>query len=144
MRISCKFPGYSVTYKINENNNYPHYLALSVLYVSGHNETTAVELWQEDTKQWKPKRRAYGAVWDMKNPPSGSITLRFQATTSSGYAYSLSEIPSDKLHRDPIESRSNLPPDPLSAATTSVKLLLVPKLKLQEKNQTKNTKIKMI
>ncbi|XP_062075768.1 expansin-like B1 [Humulus lupulus] len=90
-RISCKYPGYKdkVTYKINENSNYPYYLALSVLYVSGQNDITAVELWQEDTKQWKPMRKAYGAVWDMANPPtsSGPITLRFQATTSLGYTY---------------------------------------------------------
>ncbi|XP_062093574.1 expansin-like B1, partial [Humulus lupulus] len=90
-RISCKYPCYKdkVTYKINENNNYPYYLALSVLYVSGQNDITAVELWQEDTKQWKPMRRAYGAVWDMANPPtsSGPITLGFQSTTSLGYSY---------------------------------------------------------
>ncbi|XP_062117249.1 proteasome subunit beta type-1-like [Humulus lupulus] len=44
---------------------------------------------REDTKQWKPMRRAYGAVLDMANPPtsSGPITLRFQATTSLGYTY---------------------------------------------------------
>ncbi|XP_062093438.1 expansin-like B1 [Humulus lupulus] len=89
-RISCKYPGFKdqVSYKINENGNYPYYLALSVLYVSGQNDITAVELWQEDTKQWKPMRRAYGAVWDMTNPPTrGPITLRFQATTSLGYTY---------------------------------------------------------
>lgn len=32
-------------------------------------------------------RRSYGAVWDMPNPPMGPITLRFKATTSSGYTY---------------------------------------------------------
>ncbi|XP_062086486.1 uncharacterized protein LOC133792593 [Humulus lupulus] len=44
---------------------------------------------KEDTKQWKSMRRAYGAVWDMANPPTSSrpITLRFQATASLGYTY---------------------------------------------------------
>ena len=29
-------------------------------------------------------RKAYGAVWDMSNPPKGSITLRFQVSGSAG------------------------------------------------------------
>ena len=47
-RVSCMYPGHKdkVTYKINENSNYPYYLGLSVLYVSGQNDITAVELWQ--------------------------------------------------------------------------------------------------
>lgn len=38
---------------------------------------------QEDKKQWKELRNAYGAVWHMANPPRGSLNLRLQAT--SGY-----------------------------------------------------------
>ena len=47
-RISCNYPAHKgkVTYKIDENSKYPHYLAFSVLYVSGQNDITAVELWQ--------------------------------------------------------------------------------------------------
>ncbi|KAF4362509.1 hypothetical protein F8388_011336 [Cannabis sativa] len=68
-------------------NNYPYYLALTLLYVTGQNDIARVELWHKDTKKWKAMRRAFGAVWDMANPPSGPITLRFQATTNLGYTY---------------------------------------------------------
>ena len=53
---------------------------------------------QEDFKEWRPMRRAYGAVWDTANPPSDTITLRFQATGIAGYTYwvqSIKAIPKD-------------------------------------------------
>lgn len=37
---------------------------------------------QEDCKEWRCMRRAYGAVWDMPNPPEGDITLRFEVSGS--------------------------------------------------------------
>ncbi|KAJ0799458.1 putative expansin, cellulose-binding-like domain-containing protein [Helianthus annuus] len=37
---------------------------------------------QEDCKEWRCMRRAYGAVWDMQNPPEGAIDLRFQVSGS--------------------------------------------------------------
>ncbi|PON64628.1 Major pollen allergen Lol pI [Parasponia andersonii] len=86
-RISCQYSGYNVMYKVNEHSHNPHYLALLVMYVGGQNDVTAVEIWQEDCKEWRPMRRAYGAVWDMENPPIGAVTLRFQATSSTGYTY---------------------------------------------------------
>ncbi|EXC02081.1 hypothetical protein L484_024046 [Morus notabilis] len=42
---------------------------------------------KEDCKEWVPMRRAFGAVWDMANPPRGYIELRFQATSSAGNTY---------------------------------------------------------
>ncbi|GMN74871.1 hypothetical protein TIFTF001_053936 [Ficus carica] len=86
-RVSCQYSGYNVMYKVHEHSKYPNYLALVVTYVAGQNDVTRVELWREDCKEWVPMRRAFGAVWDMANPPGGSITLRFQATSSSGNAY---------------------------------------------------------
>jgi len=38
---------------------------------------------QRGQKRWEPLRRAYGAVFDFANPPSGEIRLRFQV----GYKY---------------------------------------------------------
>ena len=54
---------------------------------------------QEDCKEWVPMRNAYGAVWDMANPPKGSdLTLRFQVIGSAGNSYwvqSTNAIPQD-------------------------------------------------
>ncbi|KAE8055860.1 hypothetical protein FH972_012675 [Carpinus fangiana] len=56
---------------------------------------------KEDCQQWKGMRRAYGAVWDMANPPrpsgSGSIQLRFQVCGSAGttWVQSRNGLPSD-------------------------------------------------
>ncbi|GMY29907.1 expansin-like B1 [Fagus crenata] len=83
-RISCKYTGYNVMFKVHENSKFPNYLAIVVIYVDGQNDITAVELWQEDCQQWTAMRKAYGAVWDMASPPSGSIKLRFQVSGSAG------------------------------------------------------------
>ncbi|KAL8242464.1 hypothetical protein R6Q59_012766 [Mikania micrantha] len=81
-RISCQYPGYSLMFKVHEHSRFPQYLALIPIYQAGVTEITAVELWQEDCKEWKGMRRAYGAVWDMPNPPEGAINLRFQVSGS--------------------------------------------------------------
>ncbi|MFS7995821.1 putative expansin/pollen allergen, DPBB domain, expansin, cellulose-binding-like protein [Helianthus anomalus] len=81
-RISCQYPGYNLMFKVHEHSRYPHYLALIAIYQAGVSEITAVELWQEDCQEWKGMRRAYGAVWDMPNPPQGAINLRFQVSGS--------------------------------------------------------------
>jgi hypothetical protein len=56
-------------------------------------------LWcmQEDGQQWRGMRRAFGAVWDMANPPSGSIKFRFQVSGSMGttWVHSRNGLPGD-------------------------------------------------
>lgn len=81
-RIPCKYPGYNLVFKVHEHSRFPEYLALIPIYQAGVSEITAVELWQENCKQWRGMRRAYGAVWDMPNPPEGAINLRFQVSGS--------------------------------------------------------------
>lgn len=39
---------------------------------------------QEDCQEWKPMRRAFGAMFDYSNPPNGEIYLRFQVSGSAG------------------------------------------------------------
>ncbi|XP_031269943.1 expansin-like B1 [Pistacia vera] len=97
-RISCKFKGYkNLMFKVHEHSRFPHYLAIILLYQAGQNEILAVEIWQEDCKEWRGMRRAYGAVWDMPNPPYGSITLRFQVSGSMGMTWIVANnaIPGD-------------------------------------------------
>jgi len=100
-RVSCHYSGYNLMVKVHDHSRFPDYLAIVVLYVAGQNDITAVELWQEDCQQWKGMRRAYGAVWDMANPPrpsgSGSIKLRFQVCGSAGTTW--------------VQSRNGLPGD---------------------------------
>ncbi|KAF3448244.1 hypothetical protein FNV43_RR08957 [Rhamnella rubrinervis] len=87
-RISCRYSGYNnLMYKVHEHSRYPHYLAIVILYIGGQNDITAVELWQEDCKEWKPMRRAFGTVWDMENPPKGSINLRLQVSGTAGVTW---------------------------------------------------------
>lgn len=56
-------------------------------------------LWcmQEDCQQWRGMRRAYGAVWDMANPPSGSIKFRFRVSGRVGttWVQSKNGLPGD-------------------------------------------------
>ncbi|KAK9144693.1 hypothetical protein Sjap_004596 [Stephania japonica] len=75
-KISCEYPGHNIKIKIHESSRYPDYLAILIIYKGGKSEITAVELLQG--KQWKAMRNAYGAVWDLPNPPKGPLTMRFQ------------------------------------------------------------------
>ncbi|CAL5441723.1 unnamed protein product [Camellia sinensis] len=43
-----------------------------------------VQMWQADYQQWRGMRKAYGAVWDMANPPAGALNFRVQVSGSAG------------------------------------------------------------
>ncbi|KAK9121006.1 hypothetical protein Syun_018623 [Stephania yunnanensis] len=83
-RIPCQYPGYNLMFKVHEHSRYPEYLAIVMIYQAGQNDITAVEFWQEDCKQWRGMRHAYGAVWDVSNPPRDTITLRIQVSGCAG------------------------------------------------------------
>ncbi|KAK4262570.1 hypothetical protein QN277_028116 [Acacia crassicarpa] len=83
-RIPCRYGAYNVVFKGKEHSSYPNYIAILVLYVEGQNDITAVEVFQEDYKQWRPLRRAYGVVFDAENPPRGDLMLRFQVSGRGG------------------------------------------------------------
>ncbi|KAJ0961622.1 hypothetical protein J5N97_001119 [Dioscorea zingiberensis] len=83
-RISCQYPGNNLIFKVTENSRYPDYLALVILYQAGQRDIMAVELWQEDCKEWRGMRRAYGAVWDSVNPPNGPMNMRLQVSGDDG------------------------------------------------------------
>ncbi|XP_027083305.1 expansin-like B1 [Coffea arabica] len=78
-RIPCKY-SYNLLFLVQAHSRYPGYLALVPLYQPGAYDITAIEVWQEDCKQWRPMRRPSGAVFDMTDPPLGALTLRFQGT----------------------------------------------------------------
>ncbi|KAJ8768411.1 hypothetical protein K2173_021564 [Erythroxylum novogranatense] len=83
-RIPCQYYGYNLMLEVHESSRFNEYLAIVVLYQGGVNDILAVEIWQEDCKQWIGMRRAYGAVWDLANPPKGAITLRLRVSGSAG------------------------------------------------------------
>ncbi|TYI15531.1 hypothetical protein ES332_A08G192600v1 [Gossypium tomentosum] len=86
-RIPCQYGGYKTQVKVHEHSKYPNYLAIVVLYQAGKSEILSVDIWQEDCKEWIGMRRAYGAVFDMANLPSGDISLRFQVRGSAGLTW---------------------------------------------------------
>lgn len=76
-RVACRYEGTNLKIKIHERSSYPHYLALTILFQSGKSDITAVDLWLEDCKEWRPMRRVFGAVFDMENPPRGvALSIR--------------------------------------------------------------------
>ncbi|WVZ25805.1 hypothetical protein V8G54_004349 [Vigna mungo] len=88
-RVPCTFPS-NIKLQVHESSKNPSYFALVLLNVNGMSDITAVEIWQRGQKRWEPLRRAYGALFDFANPPTGQIRLRFQL----GYRYwLLPEIP---------------------------------------------------
>ena len=42
---------------------------------------------QKDRHEWVAMRRAFGAVFDIPNPPPGAINLRFQVSGSAGLTW---------------------------------------------------------
>ncbi|XP_042947853.1 expansin-like B1 [Carya illinoinensis] len=92
-RVSCRYPGHNLMFKVHEQSKYPNYLALVVIYAAGKNDITAVELCQEDCKHWRGMHKAFGAVWEMSNQvPSGSIKIRFQVG-DNGWVESKNDLP---------------------------------------------------
>ncbi|PKI38123.1 hypothetical protein CRG98_041488 [Punica granatum] len=96
-RVPCQYSGDNLLLKVNEHSKQPGYLAIILLYVAGQNDITAVEFWEEDRQQWTPMRRAYGAVFDLANPPSGDINVRFLVSGTNGvnWVHPNDGIPSD-------------------------------------------------
>lgn len=45
-RISCRYRGHNIMFKVHEHSKYPHYFAIVVIYVEGQNDITSVELYQ--------------------------------------------------------------------------------------------------
>ncbi|XP_070005589.1 expansin-like B1 [Nicotiana sylvestris] len=79
-RVSCKYG--NLMLKIHEHSKYPHYLAIVVMNQGGATDILAVQVMQEETKEWISMRRVYGAVFDLSSPPSGELNVRF--LTSAG------------------------------------------------------------
>lgn len=75
-RVPCQYPGFNLMVKVHENSRFPEYLAIVILYQGGLTDITAVELQQAGCQQWGAMRKAYGAVWDMPNPPAGALNFR--------------------------------------------------------------------
>ena len=98
-RVPCRYaPGYNILLKVHEHSKKPEYLAVVILYAAGQKDITAVEFWQEDCQEWRPMRRAFGAVFDTPNPPATEINLRFEVSSSGGGRYwveARNPIPSD-------------------------------------------------
>ncbi|WMV34568.1 hypothetical protein MTR67_027953 [Solanum verrucosum] len=81
-RVSCKYGGGNLMVKVQEHSKHPNYLAVLVMNQGGATDILSVEVFEEETKEWISMRRAYGAVFDLSNPPSGELKVRF--LTSAG------------------------------------------------------------
>ncbi|CAI0418329.1 unnamed protein product [Linum tenue] len=77
-RVSCSYPNRNITIKIDENSNYPHYLAFVIWYQQGQRDITAVQLCEL-------LDRSYGAVWTTTSPPTGLLSLRMLFSDENGY-----------------------------------------------------------
>ncbi|XP_059640051.1 expansin-like B1 [Cornus florida] len=75
-RISCSYPNKNITFKIDENSNYPHYLAFVIWHQQGNEDITAVQLCETQNFVCKLVDRSYGAVWTATSPPSGPLQIR--------------------------------------------------------------------
>ncbi|XP_010533848.1 PREDICTED: expansin-like B1 [Tarenaya hassleriana] len=74
-RVPCQFPT-NILLKVHENSRFHDYLSLVLLNVGGANDILALEI-KDDWGEWIEMRRAYGAVFDLPNPPKGALTVRF-------------------------------------------------------------------
>ncbi|KAM7259035.1 hypothetical protein ACFE04_014776 [Oxalis oulophora] len=75
-RVSCNYPGKNITIKIDENSNYPYYLAFGIWFQQGQKDITAVQLCETQNQVCKLLDRSYGAVWTTSSPPSGDLSVR--------------------------------------------------------------------
>ncbi|KAK3016773.1 hypothetical protein RJ639_006446 [Escallonia herrerae] len=83
-RVSCSYPGKNITVKIDENSNYPYYLAFVIWYQQGKQDITAVQLCETQNFACKLLDRSYGAVWTTTSPPSGPLSIRMLFSDDDG------------------------------------------------------------
>ncbi|KAM7493984.1 hypothetical protein LguiB_028593 [Lonicera macranthoides] len=83
-RVSCSYPNRNITIKIDENSNYPYYLAFVIWYQQGKKDITAVQLCETQNFSCKLLDRSYGAVWTTTSPPSGPLSLRMLFSDDDG------------------------------------------------------------
>ncbi|KAJ9130544.1 hypothetical protein P3X46_034386 [Hevea brasiliensis] len=97
-RVSCSYPNKNITIKIDENSNYPHYLAFVIWYQQGKRDITAVQLCETQNFVCKLLDRSYGAVWTTTSPPSGPLSLRMLFSGEDGdetWVVPVNNIPHD-------------------------------------------------
>ncbi|KAK8996444.1 hypothetical protein V6N11_081719 [Hibiscus sabdariffa] len=83
-RVSCSYPNKNITIKIDENSDYPHYLAFVLWYQQGDKDITAVQLCETKNSVCKLLDRSHGAVWTTTSPPSGPLSLRMLLSGEDG------------------------------------------------------------
>ncbi|KAJ8755257.1 hypothetical protein K2173_019055 [Erythroxylum novogranatense] len=98
-RVSCSYPDKNITIKIEENSNYPYYLAFVLWYQQGKRDITAVQLCETQNFVCKLLDRSYGAVWTTTSPPRGALSLRMLFSDENGddekWVVPVNTIPSD-------------------------------------------------
>ncbi|XP_060674436.1 expansin-like B1 isoform X2 [Ziziphus jujuba] len=83
-RVSCSYPNKNITIKIDENSNFPHYLAFVIRYQQGMKDITAVQLCETQNFVCKLLDRHYGAVWTTTTPPSGPLQVKMLFSGDDG------------------------------------------------------------
>ncbi|KAA8522103.1 hypothetical protein F0562_012583 [Nyssa sinensis] len=83
-RVLCSYPNKNITFKIDENSNYPYYLAFVLWYQQGKKDITAVQLCETQNFVCKLLDRSYGAVWTTTSPPSGPLQIRMLFSDDDG------------------------------------------------------------
>lgn len=96
-RVSCSYPSKNITIKIDENSNYPHYLAFVIWFQQGIKDITAVQLCETNTFSCKLLARNYGAVWTTTSPPTGPLSVRmlFSGDDDEAWVVPVNNIPQD-------------------------------------------------
>ncbi|CAI0417761.1 unnamed protein product [Linum tenue] len=83
-RTTCQFPGYNLIFKVVEQSNFPHYLAIAPMFHGGEKDIFGLEICPEGGEEWKSMNKAWGGVWDLPNPPSGALKVKVKVGTSNG------------------------------------------------------------
>ncbi|XP_021757765.1 expansin-like B1 [Chenopodium quinoa] len=94
-RVPCTFGGSNFIVNIHEASRYPNYFAIIITYNPSLYDIVRIEVWQEETQEWKPMRKPFGAVWDLENPPTvnGGYRVRYLLRASNTNAATWVESP---------------------------------------------------
>ncbi|CAL1375783.1 unnamed protein product [Linum trigynum] len=89
-----QYPGHDgLTVKVTEQSRFAEYLSIVLLYQGGQYDVLGIQIYDGSVKQWKDMRNAYGAVYDLPNPPKGTISLRLKLKNiASGGAVKLVKL----------------------------------------------------
>ncbi|MCL7039888.1 hypothetical protein MKW94_017946 [Papaver nudicaule] len=99
IRVPCEYKSHNVSVRVDESSKKPERLVLTFLYQGGQTGIYMVTVYAQNnfTRIERDMDRIYGAVWEMKEVPQGSLSFRLFVYNGydRSFVFSNKDLPAD-------------------------------------------------